>query len=290
MNAMREANYFPGCSLKGTAVEYDVSARRVCQCLEIKLTELPDWSCCGASAAHHTRHLLATALSCRNLSLANGKPIVIPCPSCYSQLKSAQLELHSNPQLKEEMQQKLGLNGTGSGEAVSLLEYLSGREILERVRSSVKKDLQNIKVVTYYGCLLVRPPKVSKFDDPEDPVSMDRLLQAAGVGVLPWDYKVQCCGAGLGMMSQLDTLVKLSGEILEMAKQAGADAIAVACPLCHANLDLRQPQISRILGIEYKIPVLYFTQLLGLAFGLSAESLGLDKHIVDAAPLLAELS
>ncbi len=286
---MSKLGYFPGCSLEHSALEYDQSSRYVCRKLGIELVELPDWSCCGAHAAHHTQHKLACALSARNLSIATTLglgSVVAPCPACYSGLKFAQTALKNDPQLKEKFKNELKLDCNAEGKVFSLVELLS-QLAPETLKAQVKVDLGELKVVAYYGCLLVRPPKLVQFDDPENPSSMDDLLTAAGVQMLPWDYKVQCCGAVLAV-SNPDIQLKLSGDILQMAKLAGAEAVAVACPLCHANLDLRQAQINKYCGSKFKLPILYFTQVMGLAFGASPKELGIDKHMVAAGPLLSK--
>ncbi len=284
---MSSLGYFPGCSLETSAREYDKSSRLVCRSLGIELQELPDWSCCGAHAAQHTRRKLSTALGARNLSIAANQGvdnIVTACPACYSHLKAAQTELADNPQFKEELKSDIGLNCDKQLGVYSLLEYLSKVEP-EKIKGLVKVNLSGLQVVAYYGCLLVRPPELTGFDDPENPVSMDNLLSLAGVKVLPWDFKVQCCGASL-VISDPAIQLNLSGDILEMAHLAGAQAIVVACPLCHINLEVRQGRINKARGSKFNLPVLYFTQLLGLAFGASPQELGIDKHMVDAMPLL----
>jgi heterodisulfide reductase subunit B len=287
---MSKLGYFPGCSLERSADEYDCSSRIVCRQLGIELVELPDWSCCGAHAAHHTQHLLATGLSARNLDIAAAQGldnIVAPCPACYNRLKSAQAELADDPRLKERLKTEFDINSDGRLGVFSLLEWLSRVEP-ERIKAQVKVNLGELKVVAYYGCLLVRPPKLTQFDDPENPGSMDTLLGLVGVQALPWDYKVQCCGAALGI-GEPEVQLKLSGDILQMAQLAGAEAVAVACPLCHANLDLKQKQINRRFNSKFNLPIFYFTQLLGLAFGASPGELGVDKHMIDTGPLLAKL-
>lgn len=285
---MSALGYFPGCSLEGSANEYDLSSRIVCRHLGIELQELLDWSCCGAHAAHHTKHMLSTALSVRNLSIAANQgldKVTAPCPACYNRLKSAQKEL-SDPRLQEEFKTAIEVNYNPQMEISSMVELLAGIEPA-KIKAKVKKDLGKLKLVAYYGCLVVRPPELTRFDDPEDPCSMDDLLKNIGIQVMQWDYKVQCCGAAMAI-SDPEVQTKLSGDILEMAYLAGAEAIAVACPLCQVNLDLKQNQINRIRESKFNLPIFYFTQLMGLAFGASPKELGIDKLIVDAMPLLAK--
>jgi heterodisulfide reductase subunit B len=287
---MSKTGYYPGCSLKQSAHEYDLSSRLVCRRLGIELEELTDWSCCGAHAAHHTNHMLAVALSARNLSIATTRGlnnVVAPCPACYSNLKSTQVQLANDSKLREEFKAELDLDCNPKAEVFSLLELLAKMDP-EQFQSKVTVELKELKLVAYYGCLLVRPPMLTRFDDPENPCSMDNLLASVGVKTLPWDYKVQCCGATLGIGCP-EIQLKLSGDVLEMAQLAGSEAVVVACPLCHANLDLRQKQIDQHRGTEFNLPIFYFTQVLGLAFGLSPKELGIDKHMIDARPLMAKI-
>ncbi len=287
---MSKVGYFPGCSLQHSAAEYDKSSRMVCRQLGIELEELSDWSCCGAHAAHHTNHMLGSALGARNLSIAAAAgldSVTAPCPACYINLKSAQDQLVNNSSLRDEFKAELGFDSNPDMGVSSLLELLDGIDA-DELKSSVKVDLSGLKLVAYYGCVLVRPPKLTRFDDPEDPSSMDNMLAAVGAQVLPWDFKVQCCGATLGIGNP-DIQAKLSRDILIMAVLAGAKAVVVACPLCHANFDLRQMQIDRRSKRRFNLPILYFTQVLGLAFGASPKELGIDKHMINAMPLLAKL-
>ncbi|MBI5788497.1 MAG: CoB--CoM heterodisulfide reductase iron-sulfur subunit B family protein [Candidatus Schekmanbacteria bacterium] len=279
--------YFPGCSLESSSREFDKSTHLVCKALDIDLKELPDWSCCGAHAAHHTRHNLSTILSARNLSIATKEgydSIMAPCPACYNRLKSAQIELAECDKKQAAAREDFNFQINPDLRVFSILEFLAGidKAVLQ---AKVKKNLKELKVAAYYGCLLVRPPKLVNFDDPESPVTMDEILTAVGATVVPWDYKVQCCGASLSV-SDPDIQAKLCADILEMAKLAGAQAIVVACPLCHANLDLKQGQINRRMSTHYDIPIFYLTQIIGLAWGFSPQELEIDKHMVDSMSLL----
>ncbi len=283
---MATYSYYPGCSLHKSAREYDKSTRAVCRALGIELKEMNDWSCCGASPAHHTKASLATALAARNLALADKEnlPIVAPCPACFNRLKYASHELKTDPELAEKLKKELNISLQNQVNVLFLIETINqlGQE---KIKELVKVDLSGIKVAPYYGCLLVRPKEIA-IDDLENPMSLDKLLQLIGVTVMPWSAKVTCCGSTMGV-ADLDLITKLSGGILKRAQMAGADAVVTVCPLCHANLDLRQPQL-RMKDLEIpKMPVFYFTQLLGLAFGFSPQEVGLDKNIVDPFPLLS---
>jgi len=281
--------YYPGCSLHSTAEEYDRSFRRVCTILGIELDELKKWVCCGSTPAHATSHLLSIALPAHNLSIVekSGRDeVVVPCAACFSRFKFAQHEMEMDEELSRQVSQVIGSSMGGKVNVIHPLEVFSTRAAIPR--SKVVKDLSFLKVVCYYGCLLTRPPKVTNFDTCEYPMSMDNVLRSVGIHTLDWSYKTECCGASLAL-TETDIVVKLVGDLLAEAKRVGADSIAVACPLCHANLDTRQPEAEAMTGEKFDIPVFYFTQLIGLALGCEQKELGLDKHIVDVEPHLSVL-
>jgi heterodisulfide reductase subunit B len=272
--------YYPGCSLHSTAEEYDRSFRRVCAGLGVELDELKKWVCCGSTPAHATSHLLSIALPAHNLSIVekSGKDeVVVPCAACFSRFKFAQYEMERDEELSLKVNQVIGSNLLGKVNVLHPLEILSTRTAIPR--SMVVRDLSFIKAVCYYGCLLTRPPEVMKFDVCEYPMSMDNVLRSVGIETLDWAYKTECCGATLSL-TETDIVVKLVADLLAEAKRAGANAVAVACPLCHANLDTRQPEAEAMSGEKFDIPIFYFTQLIGLALGYEQKELGLDKHIV----------
>lgn len=280
--------YFPGCSLHSTARDYDMSFQLVCRKLGIELQEIPHWVCCGASPAHVTSHLLSIALPCKNLVLAEEmglNTVVAPCAACFNRLKVAKQEVAENSQLKKDIEDVLGKPYSGKVEVKHPLQIIAEEIGLAKVEKMVRRELQGLKVASYYGCLLVRPLNMVSFDDPEDPQSMDDLVTALGGEALPWAFKTECCGASFSL-SETDIVLELSGEILDAALEAGAECILVACPLCQSNLDLRQKGIEKRLGKKFNLPILYFTELLGLALGLNMHELGLSKHIVDPCKLL----
>ncbi len=284
--------YYPGCSLHSTAKEYDYSLRAVCARLGIELVEIKGWFCCGSSPAHSVSSLLALALPLGNLMLVPKmglQEVVVPCLACFSRFKSALYNLENEPKLREEMEQVLKESWSDSVKVYHPLQLLSEESQLANISSLVKRELAGLKVVCYYGCLLTRPPKVTQFDTCEYPESMDRVLRALGITTLDWSYKTDCCGGSFAL-TRTDIVLKLSYDILEGAKSVGADVIAVACPLCHTNLDTRQEEIERTYGTEYKLPILYFTQLMGISFGLSPRELLLEKHFVNAERKLEEVS
>ena len=277
--------FFPGCSLEGTGWDFLKSTKAVANKLGVKLPEIEDWICCGSSPAHQTDHLLSLALPAKNLLAAGGKTVAVCCASCYSRLKTANHEIAADQLTRKRVADVIGADYDGTTPVSHFLEILVNDIGLSKLAEKVTKPLQGLKVVSYYGCLLSRPPGVVKFDDPENPMLMDRVLKAAGAEVLDWPHKTECCGAGYGI-TDVSIVKQLSREILGMAKAAGADAIATACPLCQMNLDLRQEAVEREHDTHFGLPVFYFTQLLGLALGIPRKSLGLRSMIVSPKELL----
>jgi heterodisulfide reductase subunit B len=282
--AEKEYAYFCGCSLEGTAKEYDESFRAVMKALGVGLVEPDDWSCCGSTPAHTVNHVFAAALAARNLSLVekmNKDVLTTPCPSCLMAFKKAQHGMSGSEEFKEEVNSLLDEPYNCGVESKSSLQIIYEDIGPEAIAAKVTHIMPDLKVAPYYGCILSRPPEIANFDDPENPVSMDNLLKAAGIEVADFAFKLECCGAAFGVPKR-EMVNQLSGKVLEMAVDAGANAIAVACPLCQQNLDLRQDQINSVTGSKYSIPIIYFTQLLGLAFGLSPKELGMDQLFVNA--------
>jgi heterodisulfide reductase subunit B len=283
-----KVSYYPGCSLEETAAAFDLSVRNVCDHLDVSLEEVPGWACCGSSPALKMDHLLSTSLAAHNLALAHDQQVeemVIPCPFCFRRLLSAQQETRATDQTREAVQEAIGSELDDNLKVHSLLGFLRYNVGLEAIGAKVRKPLQGMKLLTYYGCYLVKPASVTHYDDPENPVSMDQLLEALGAEVLPWDFKTECCGASLAV-SKADTVCELSGRIIREAVYRRADAMVVACQLCHANLDMRQTQIGKRHGTKYHLPIVYFVQLMGLAFGISHKALGLGRHLTSPRKML----
>lgn len=275
--------YYPGCSLKGTAAEFDMSIREVAGLLGMELKEVEDWNCCGASAAHQTNHKLGLALPARNIALAASQGIqevLAPCAACSNRLIASQKIWLQDEKVRREVEGIVGLDLPDKEiKILNCIEFLLSQ--VDRIGSLVIKRQEGKKVACYYGCLLVRPPKLLAFDDPEEPDSMERIVEAVGAEPLDWAFKTECCGAAFAV-SQTSAVVRLVEKILRNAHEEGANVVAVACPLCHANLDMRQSK--RKLG--FRIPVLYISQLVGLALGLSPSALGLNKHITPVVQVL----
>lgn len=282
-------SYYPGCSLHSTAREYNVSVRAVAQAAGVELVEVPDWNCCGATSAHATDPFLAFALPARVLLQAeeSGLDILAPCAACYGRLMTAKEEAHRRPDLVARFEKAIGRKLGPAPRILNVLEFLAEPKVTETIAAGLKRPLTDLKVAPYYGCLLVRPSKVTRFDDAERPTSMDKIL--ASVGATPVDFpsKTECCGASLGI-SRVDLVVELSGRIVQQAKHAGAEAIAVACPLCQTNLDGRQGTAAAKLGEAFGLPIYFITELVALALGVAPGRLGLGKHLTNSLALLRQ--
>jgi heterodisulfide reductase subunit B len=282
--------YYPGCSLESTAKPYDLSTRLVCEALEVELSDLPDWLCCGSSPGLKVSRLLSLSLAAKNIVQAekNGiNEVLVPCPFCFRRLLSAQQEILQDGQVRTLTEQAIGSELSGDLSILNLLGFFRDAVGMQSIAKKVNNPLRGLKVVPYYGCYMVKPSQVTRFDDPENPTSMDQVLITLGAEVLEWDFKTECCGASL-TVSKTEKVVELGGRILREALWRGADAVVVACQLCQSNLDMRQEEIFGRRGGERFLPILYITQLMGLAFGVPAGELGLDRHLVDAMPLLKE--
>ena len=277
-----KVSFFPGCSLEGTAREYGESIDAVCYFLGIKLEELPGWTCCGASAAHCINEFLSVSLPAKNLLIAENlkHDLVTPCAACFSRLKNAEKAL-----IKESQEQYTATPFRGEIKILHLLEFFCRKNVIARIKDQIKRPLSNLKVASYYGCLLVRPPRITDAENWEDPQTLDNLISLLGGETVSWPYKTECCGGSL-LLTNLDIARRLIGRILDMAKEAEADCIVTACPLCQSNLDTRQEEIGKAKGITYNLPVFYFTELLGLAFGLKDTKKWFRRHFVDPRPLL----
>jgi heterodisulfide reductase subunit B2 len=275
--------YFPGCSLESTAWDFDRSTRAVCAALGVELMEIPGWTCCGSTPAHSQNASLSVALPVINLqkALPMQAPVVTACASCYSRLRFANHKVRSSVAERARTEEITGAPYDGSVEVIHLLDLLTNRVGVSVIKKKITRPLAGLKVASYYGCLLSRPPSVSAFESAEHPASMDDLLAAAGATSVPWPYKTECCGASLSLTDSTITS-RLGNKLLKMAREAGADCLSVACPLCQSNLDLRQPDALAAGGSMEPIPVLYITQLLGLALGLTPEALGLEALSVRA--------
>ncbi len=282
--AVEALAYYPGCSLHSTAAEFNTSATAVCEALGINLIEPKDWQCCGSSAAHRIDPQAATQLPMGNLALiekSGFQEVTMPCAACFNRHKAAQYEMRHSEAHKADVDKALGYVYQDTVKVSSLTQAILNRVGTEGVTNRVRQPLTGVRVVAYYGCLLTRPPQITEAEHPENPTDLDELLVALGAEVVDWSYKTSCCGAA-HFLTRPDIVLELGGNLIDHAREAGAEMIAVACPLCHANLDARQKQME----LEEPLPVLYFTQLMALALGLPPKAAALHKNLVDPRPLL----
>ncbi len=273
--------YYPGCSLEGMALEYDVSTQATMRALGAELTELEDWTCCGASAADATSYLLSMVLAARNLALAEGMDmdadIMIPCSACYLNLRKVEDHVQQDGTLMGKINEALeeeGLAYNGGVKVRHLLDIMVNDVDPEAIAPLVKKNLAGLGVAIYYGCQALRP--YATYDDHEQPRSLEPLIRALGADVHPWEMGAKCCGAAL-MTTKKDVAMELTGSLLKAAR--GADCIVTVCPMCEMNLEAFQEPISKARGEDLGIPVLYLPQLIGLALGLSKKELKLNLNL-----------
>ena len=277
-------SYYPGCSSHSTAKEYDESVRVVSDALGIELQEIEDWSCCGASSAHMTNHKLSVALPARNIiaAEANGHDIMVPCAGCFSRFKSVQYQLARDEKLKTEIEGIIGKKYNGTVATRNPIDIVYEDVGLEKLGEMAAKKLKGLKPVSYYGCVLLRPPEICEFDDYENPYMLDGIMESIGAESKLWSYKTECCGGSL-TLGKTEIVVNLVDKLMRMAREAGANCLVCACPVCFANLDIRASK-------EVRLPAFYFTELLALAMELEGPDRWFKMHNVDPKPLLKSLA
>ena len=283
--------YYPGCSARGSSKDYELSTQAVCKALDINLVDIPDWNCCGSTPAHAVDTELSAALCVRNLDIAaqqEAELVLTPCPSCLSNLKLASKRME-DPAFRVRVDELLdGPSAKTFPPVTSVMQGIAENFDMEAIAARVRKSLKGLRLAAYYGCLMSRPAEIMNFGDPENPTLMESMLAACGAEMVDFPLKTACCGASFGI-PELPMTARNSGRILDLATQLGVDAVIVACPLCQMNLDLRQPQASKEMGTSFNLPVLYFTQMMGIAFGLDHKDLGLGKLRVSADGLIRKL-
>ncbi len=273
--------YYPGCALHGSSNDYGQSVRACLAALGVGLHELDDWICCGATAAHSLNHTLAVALPARNLAIAERDgltDLLAPCPMCSMELLKAQGVLAASEDARRQMSEIVELPVRGSTRVLNLIQVLQQVGV-EAIQEKATRRLEEFRAACYYGCLLTRPPETLRFDDCEQPDSMETILRALGAEPVEWNYKTECCGAGMTIADE-EVVLELSHKILSNARQHDANCMVVACPMCHANLDMKQADIERRYGCRHEMPVYYLSDLVGLAVGLDERSLGIHRHFV----------
>lgn len=280
--------YYPGCSMHGTAREFGESLQAVAPGIGLELDEVNDWSCCGSSSAHSTNHLLAIALPARNLAIAEAQgheAVMAPCAACYNRLAGARHAAMHDADLAARLPGLIGRPFANKVQVLNIVQVL--KDAAPAITAAAKKPLKDLKVACYYGCLLVRPAEVTGFDDTEAPTSMEAVVKACGATPVKWNMALECCGGGFSL-SRTNSVVRMGRAILQDARKAGADAIAVACPMCHSNLDFRQGAMQA--RGEAPMPILYLTELIGMAMGLGEKALGTNRHFVSPRPVVDRLA
>jgi len=285
---MKTYSYFPGCSLEKMALSYNQSAMQTTKAVGVELQELEDWNCCGATTYFHVDELLAYTLVGRNLAMAEkaGHDLVAPCSACFKNAYFANAYLKEDPDLANHINYALeadNLKFSGDIQVKHLMEVFVDDVGYEELQDKVSHPLQGLRVAPYYGCQIVRPKK--DHEDVENPRFFEDLMTAIGADPVDFAYRLRCCGGSL-LITSRDAAYQLIFELLQNAQKSGADVIATACPLCQTNLECYQMQINQEFGTDFKIPVLYFTQLIGLSLGLPAKKLGIGSEFVSADRIL----
>ena len=284
--------YYPGCSSEATGKAYDISARALMAKLGVELREIDDWNCCGATSYFSVRELDSFAIAARNLAIAQqqgDEDVVAICNACYTSLSKTNRYMNESDEVFKAVNGALGAVGRsydGTKRVRHVMDVLINDIGLETIADQVSRRLTGIKVAPYYGCQYSRP--MGTFDDPEFPTTMDQLFKALGADVVDYPGKVKCCG-GMMMMTKEDAALRMCFELLKTAADAGADVIVAACPLCEMNLEAYQPRVNATYNTSFNIPVMYFTQLAGLAFGVEPTKLAIDKQVVSCDGVLAAI-
>ncbi len=283
-------SYYPGCSLHTSAKEFDLSTKVVLQALGVNLEELQDWSCCGGSIAGGVDRKVGMALAARNVVLAQQQQqdLLASCSGCYNKSAKAARAL-AEPEEREELRpilKEMGLDLPETSIKIRNVVDVLANDL--DISPAIQRPLKGLKVACYYGCLLTRPEDLTGWDSPVNPMAMDRLAKICGAEVLDFRAKTKCCGGPI-LVPQEKVAYELTKVILDEAQRLGADCIVLACPLCSTNLELRQPDIEKAYDVSYKLPILYITELIGLAMGLAPHKLGLDKHLVSTQSVLKKL-
>jgi heterodisulfide reductase subunit B len=259
-----------------------MSIHAVFKALGVELVEIDDWNCCGAAATHSMNHLLSLCLPARDIAKAQAAqagPLVIPCAGCFNMTKRTEQVLKNDDTKRKEIEEIVGFKYDPSFELMALIDVILNRVGLGKIGENVKKPLKGLKTACYYGCALVRHPKVTQLDDTENPQYMDRLMKALGAEAVDWSYKVDCCGADLAL-TYGNVVQKMVGKIVSMAKESGAHCLVTSCGLCQANLEMRQ---------DVGLPVFYFTELMGVAFDADKRDQWWKKHMISPKGLLESL-
>lgn len=290
-------HYYPGCSLERNAFAYHQSAMAVARAVGLEFDEVDDWNCCGATEYFSLEALPAYALVARNLAKAakadGSDQLVAPCSACFLNLRKTDHYMAESKELSADVNEALAAGGLsyrpGSIKTRHLLDVVVNDIGFDAIEEKVTRPLYGLNVAPYYGCLIVRPQLDGEFDNPEQPTKLDQLIEVLGGNVADFSLKANCCGGHMTQISR-DTALDMIRRLLKNAADAGADAIVTLCPMCQLNLDAYQENVNEHFGTDYHIPILYFTQLMGVAFELAPSDLGFGSEFVDASPALAKIS
>ncbi|HNT78919.1 MAG TPA: CoB--CoM heterodisulfide reductase iron-sulfur subunit B family protein [Anaerolineae bacterium] len=283
--------YYPGCTMSSTAKEYDMSTRAVFAHLGLELHEIQDWNCCGATHSAIYKEDARFLLSLRNLALAEDQgfdTVIAPCSACYKNLRRAAKLSEADKSICTRVNEEMTEHYSCAGHVTVLHPlYMFIQDFgLDALKKRVVRPLTGIKIASYYGCMLTRP--LDEFDSAERPTGLDRLVKALGAEPVEYDYKAKCCGGALAL-SHTGSTVRMTSKILASAKERGAESVTLACPMCHMALDMYQSKAERAVGQPLNLPVLFFTQWMGLALGIEPEQLGLKRHMVPTAGMVARV-
>jgi heterodisulfide reductase subunit B2 len=281
--------YYPGCSLEAGSAAYDMSVRAVLNQLEVQLDELDDWNCCGATEYFSQNELVATSVIARNLALVDGDhdQLVAPCAACFLNLKKTDKLMSDHPAMKRKVNEALAAGGLryhpGRVRVRHLLDVLYTDIGPEAIKAKVVQPLTGLRVAPYYGCQIVRP--LNGFDNPEYPMKMDEMFGWLGAEVVDYPVKAHCCGGHMTQISEPEAF-ELIRRLLQSADDYRADLILCMCPMCQLNMDAYQARVNSHFSTDFKLPIVFFTQLLGVALGIDLKKLGFGKELVAAEPVI----
>ncbi|OQY35422.1 MAG: hypothetical protein B6I38_01540 [Anaerolineaceae bacterium 4572_5.1] len=287
---MKKYAYFPGCSLEKMALSYHKSSLETTRALGVELDELEDWNCCGATTYFHLDEILANTLVARNLAMAEkqGLDFVAPCSACYKNAYFTNAYMKEDEDLAEHINFALeadDLQLSGDLKVHHLIDIFADEIGAEEIKNKVSNPLEGLKIAPYYGCQIVRPRKNG--ENVEDPQFFEEILEAMGADAVDFAYKTRCCGGSL-LITNRKAALNMIHLLLQNAERSGAEVIATACPLCQVNLEAYQIQVNEAFGTDYSIPVLYFTQLMGIALGIAPKKLGIGSELVSTLPVLSQ--
>jgi heterodisulfide reductase subunit B len=282
-------SYFPGCTLNTTGRGFDNAVRASAAAVGLELIELPEWNCCGATYPLIVDNMLELAAPAHVLVTARdeGDMVTTACTTCYNVLKRTNKFIREHEEERERINTFIEVTYDGEVEVKDILHLLRDDVGFDGVKDKVQNPLKDLKVASYYGCMVLRPPEEVAYDDPDHPQSLDDLMAALGATPVDFAHKNECCGAYLAVKDPAVTQ-EMVYTILKSAQAAGAEAVATNCPLCQFNLDKQQAEMRRLYANYHPVPVFYFSQLMGLALGLDATDYGWERHYIDARPLLNE--